>query len=192
MNKKIKSTTILIRKVGFLMKKLLIIIAGLILVITFINKEEDYVIVPNTSIRFRIIPNSNTIEDITIKEKIKDEINDVIKNIEASSTDITTSREKINSAIPEIEEKINDLFEKENYTKDYKINYGMNYFPEKIYKGVKYPSGEYESLVIEIGESSGDNYWCVLFPPLCMIDAEESEEVEYKFFISEIIKKFFK
>ena len=85
MNKKIKSTTILIRKVGFLMKKLLIIIAGLILVITFINKEEDYVIVPNTSIRFRIIPNSNTIEDITIKEKIKDEINDVIKKHQAQT-----------------------------------------------------------------------------------------------------------
>ncbi len=72
------------------------------------------------------------------------------------------------------------------------VKYGMNYFPEKIYKGEKYPEGEYESMVIEIGEHSGDNYWCVLFPPLCMIDAEESEEAEYSFFISEMIKKFFK
>lgn len=174
------------------MKKLLIIIAALILIFTMLNKEEDYVIVPNTSIRFRIIPNSNTIEDISMKEKVKNEINDVIKNIESKSTDIETSREKIKEAIPEIENKIDTLFESENYSKDYKVNYGMNYFPEKIYKGVKYPSGDYESMVIEIGESSGDNYWCVLFPPLCMIDAEASEEVEYKFFISEIIKKFFK
>jgi len=174
------------------MKKLLIIIAALILIITFTTKEEDYIIVPNTSIRFRIIPNSNTIDDINMKEKVKDEINEVIKSIESESTDITSSREKIKSAIPEIENKIDNLFTEENYTKTYKVNYGMNYFPEKTYKGVKYPSGDYESMVIEIGEASGDNYWCVLFPPLCMIDAEESEEVEYKFFISEILKKFFK
>lgn len=174
------------------MKKLLIIIAAIVLIFMMINKEEDYVIVPNTSIRFRIIPNSNTIEDISMKEKVKNEINDVIKNIESKSTDIESSREKIKQAIPEIESKIDTLFASENYSKDYKVNYGMNYFPEKIYKGVKYPSGDYESMVIEIGQSSGDNYWCVLFPPLCMIDAEDSEEVEYKFFISEIIKKFFK
>ena len=47
-------------------------------------------------------------------------------------------------------------------------------------------------MVIEIGEAKGDNYWCVLFPPLCMIDAEESDDVEYSFFISEIINKYFK
>ena len=68
----------------------------------------------------------------------------------------------------------------------------MNYFPEKIYKGVKYPEGNYESMVVEIGNASGDNYWCVLFPPLCMIEAKESEDIEYKFFISEIINKFLK
>ncbi len=174
------------------MKKLLILLAAILLITTFINVEEDYIIVPNTSIRFRIIPNSNTLEDVAIKEKVKNEINDVIKNIESSSIDIDSSRDKIKESIPEIENKINTLFEQENYNKEYTINYGMNYFPEKVYKGVKYPSGEYESMVIEIGNASGDNYWCVLFPPLCMIDAEESEEVEYKFFISEIIKKFFK
>ncbi|MCI8330563.1 MAG: stage II sporulation protein R [Bacilli bacterium] len=174
------------------MKKLLIVTATIIIIAMAINKKEEYVIVPNSSIRFRIIPNSNTIEDINMKEKVKNEINDIIKEIEATSTNLETSRENIKTIIPKIENKIDKLFEKENYNKDYKVNYGMNYFPEKIYKGVKYPSGEYESMVIEIGESSGDNYWCVLFPPLCMIEAEETEEVEYKFFISEIIKKFLK
>ena len=47
------------------------------------------------------------------------------------------------------------------------------------------------TLVIEIGESKGNNYWCVLFPPLCLIEAEESDDVEYSCFIGEIIKKFF-
>ena len=173
------------------MKKALILLAGLSLIFIFNTNNDDYIVVPKDSIRFRIIPNSNTIEDIQMKEKVKEEINSVINKIEEAE-DISESRQNIINSIPLIEEKINNLFKTENYNKTYKIKYGMNYFPEKIYKGVKYEEGDYESMVIEIGASSGDNYWCVLFPPLCLIDAEESEEVEYKFFITEIIKKFFK
>ena len=173
------------------MKKALIALAIITICLVLINKTEDYVIVPNESIRFRIIPNSNTPEDLNMKEKVKEEISSVINNIEESNS-ISETRQNIVENIPQIEEKITNLFEKENYNKEFQINYGMNYFPEKIYKGVKYESGNYESMVIEIGASVGDNYWCVLFPPLCLIDAEESEEVEYKFFITEIIEKFFK
>lgn len=173
------------------MKKALIFLAAISICIVLMNKNEDYVIVPNDSIRFRIIPNSNTLEDLNMKEKVKEEISSVINNIEKSNN-INETRQNIVENIPIIENKINTLFNKENYNKTFNINYGMNYFPEKIYKGVKYEEGNYESMVIEIGKSSGDNYWCVLFPPLCLIDAEESEEVEYKFFITEIIKKFFK
>ena len=53
---------------------------------------------------------------------------------------------------------------------DYKVNYGMNYFPVKKYDGVTYKEGNYESLVVSIGEAKGNNYWCILYPPLCMID----------------------
>ncbi len=126
-----------------------------------------------------------------MKEKVKTEITDVISNIE-TTTDIKETRKKITESIPTIENKINNLFEKENYNQLFKIKYGINHFPEKIYKNVKYQEGDYESMVIEIGEAKGDNYWCVLFPPLCMIDAEESDDVEYSFFISEIINKYFK
>ena len=71
----------------------------------------------------------------------------------------------------------------------------MNYFPEKVYKGVKYEEGEYESFVVTLGNGMGKNWWCVLFPPLCLLEAEETEEtteVEYKFFISELIDKYLK
>ena len=75
----------------------------------------------------------------------------------------------------------------------YKVNFGYNYFPQKKYKGVVYEEGMYESLVITIGEGKGDNWWCVLFPPLCMMESndENIEEVEYKSFIKEIIDKYF-
>ena len=78
---------------------------------------------------------------------------------------------------------------KENYT----INYGSNYFPEKEYKGVKYEEGEYESLVVTLGDGAGENFWCVLFPPLCLLEGEENEKdnIEYSSFIKEVIDKYF-
>ena len=72
----------------------------------------------------------------------------------------------------------------------YKINFGQNYFNKKKYKGITYEEGYYESLLIILGKGEGDNWWCVLFPPLCLIEAEESDKVEYKFFIKELIEKY--
>ena len=57
-----------------------------------------------------------------------------------------------------------------------------------------YKEGNYESLVITLGEGMGKNWWCVLFPPICLLEAEEdqeSSEVEYKFFLQELIDKYF-
>jgi stage II sporulation protein R len=69
----------------------------------------------------------------------------------------------------------------------------MNYFPRKEYKDVIYEEGEYESLVVEIGDAKGDNFWCVLFPPLCLLEGEEEnkESIKYTSFIKEIIDKYF-
>lgn len=175
----------------FFIKKILLIILAIIIVFSIQRNTEEYVIIPKESIRFRIIPNSNTLEDLNIKEKVKNEITDVITNIE-DSNNINETRQNIIENIPFIENRIENLFKTEKYDQTFNVKYGINYFPEKIYKNVKYEEGNYESMIIEIGEAKGNNYWCVLFPPLCMIDAEESEEVEYSFFISEIIKKFFK
>ena len=76
-----------------------------------------------------------------------------------------------------------------NSDKNFKINYGKNYFPRKEYKNVIYEEGEYESVVITIGDGNGKNFWCVLFPPLCMMD--EDSNIEYSSLVKEIIDKYF-
>ena len=67
----------------------------------------------------------------------------------------------------------------------------MNYFPEKEYKGIYYEEGEYESLVITLGNGIGENFWCILFPPLCLVDEEETTDIEYTSIIKELINKYF-
>ena len=106
---------------------------------------------------------------------------------------VKKARKIINDSIPELEEDIQNIFNNNTYDEDFKIIFGDNYFPDKVYKGVIYNEGDYESLVIYIGESKGDNWWCVLFPPLCLLEASESDtgEVEYRSIVKDIIDKIF-
>ena len=73
-------------------------------------------------------------------------------------------------------------------TSDYQINFGTNYFPRKTYKGVIYEAGNYESLVITLGKGLGENWWCILYPPLCLIDENTTtSDVEYRLIIQDIL-----
>ncbi len=173
------------------MKKATIILA-IVITILCLNKETK-VVIPKESIRFRVIANSNKEEDQALKKEVVRNLSSNVKMLEFSPKDLINSRETIKNSIPDFQEVIEKTLEENQANLEYKINYGMNYFPEKEYKGVTYEEGEYESLVITLGNGLGENFWCVLFPPLCLLEAdkEETEEVEYTSFVKEIIDKYF-
>ena len=158
------------------MKKIGIVLS-IIISILVLNKDK----VPKESIRFRILANSNETIDQETKRKI---IKVISKELHHKSHNIEEEREYIKEQLPSINQKI-----KETINESYKIEYGNHYFPEKKYKNETLPEGEYESLVITLGEGKGDNFWCVLFPPLCMIDEEEN--IEYDSIIKEVWNHFF-
>lgn len=167
------------------MKKIIIILFAFSLLFIFNKKEED-ILIPNNAIRFRVVANSNSIEDqnekMIIKQKIEKEVYNLISNannvLEVKDI-LTNNMDKIDSIV-------------KNYNVPYNISYGNNYFPTKNYKGIMYPAGNYDSLVITLGKGAGSNFWCVLFPPLCLLDNEKEDvgEVEYKFYVKKLLDKF--
>lgn len=169
------------------MKKILIFLT-IIVSILVVNKEEN-IVIPKESIRFRVIANSDSKEDQLLKKEIIKNLNNEIENIQ-SNNNIDETRKYIKENVPKFEEIINKTLKENNSSKVFNINYGKNYFPQKVYKNVIYEEGEYESLVITLGEGDGKNFWCVLFPPLCLVN-EQEENVEYKSLVKEIIKKYF-
>ena len=170
------------------MKKIFILIMiGFILIS---NVKADNYIIPKEAIRLRVIANSNTDYDQEIKMKVKDLLEIKMYNLLKDIKGVEIARKLINNNIDDIKNDIDYLLEKENYNLGYDLNFGNNFFPTKEYKGVIYEEGYYESLVVTLGKGEGDNWWCVLFPPLCLLEAEENEEVEYKFFIQELIEKY--
>ena len=164
------------------MKKIIFLVISVVIGILVYQKNEE-IIIPGDAIRVRIIANSNSIEDLYSKKKLKDEIKndlyDLVKDVR--------SNEEARSSIQNNLDKIDNLVASK--TSNYQINYGLNFFPKKEYKGVIYPAGTYQSLVITLGKGLGENWWCVLYPPLCLIDDnKETSNVEYHLLVKDILK----
>ena len=172
------------------MKKIIIVLFVVVILLLFVFKE-DYYVVPNETIRFRIIANSNNTVDQFIKDKVKTALETSFKEDIALSSSIEETRMTINKNISNYEKLIKKIFSDNGYDKDFTINYGSNYFPEKVYQSVKYEEGYYELLLITIGNGKGDNFFCILFPPICMLEVEESSNIEYRFFIKDLFERYF-
>ena len=166
------------------MRKIIYIVLIISVMYLWITNENNNV-VPDDSIRFRIIANSNSQMDQTTKLLIK---NDLEHNLFPLLED-SESLEETKNIIKYNQQVINSTIEK--YNIPYSINYGKNYFPEKNYNGILYEEGEYESLVISLGEASGNNWWCIMYPPLCLLENNQSNQPkkEYKSYLWEIISQ---
>lgn len=166
------------------MKKLMIILL-IPLLIYSMNTNND----KDDMLRIRVIANSNSEHDQQVKNEISNNLKIKLYDLLKDEKDIDNARKIINNNIYTLSEDIEKSLVNEDYS--YSINYGLNYFPEKEYNGKTYKEGKYESLLVTLGKGEGNNWWCILFPPLCLVEAEESEEeVEYDFFFKNIIDKY--
>lgn len=174
------------------MKRIGVILVIVFIVFIMISKEEE-VMIPKEAIRFRVIANSDSDVDQLTKTLVRNEIQEQLATDMKENKTIKEARKKINDNLTTYSNLVEKTLKSHEVDYGYEVNYGMNYFPQKTHKGVNYQEGYYESLVVTLGSGEGKNWWCVLFPPLCLLEAEETnqkEEVEYKFFIKEIIDKY--
>lgn len=175
------------------MKKLLIILAILIIPLVIQkNIKAEIIEIPNEAIRIRVIANSNSINDQYEKLKVRENIQLYLQDILKSATTKEESELIIKNNLMSIERKVKDTLKEIDSTTKYQINYGNNYFPQKEFKGVIYEEGYYDSLVITLGKGQGNNWWCVLFPPLCLMETEEETmtDIEYELYLQEVLNKY--
>ena len=126
--------------------------------------------IANGVFRLHVIANSDSPEDQNLKYIVRDEL---IKYMNTLAKDCTSKQEVIEIAQ-------NNISNFENIAKKTIQDNGFNYnvtveignfdFPTKTYGDITLPAGTYDSLKIKIGKSEGQNWWCVMFPPLCFVD----------------------
>ena len=167
--------------------KNLLLIMGIVILFAFTSDKEEQVIIPEDSIRFRVISNSDDNLDLREKNILKSFMEKIVYELIKDAKDKST----VDNIIKENFEYLNEKVQEYLKTDKYSLDYGINYFPKKVYKGVVYDEGYYNSLVITLGNGKGSNWWCVLFPPLCLLEENNStKDVEYQFFVSRIINNF--
>lgn len=140
-------------------------------------QDENLAPIPQDAIRLRIIANSDKPEDQQLKRDVRDKIVEAVAEEVRGVTDEGVAREKIAAAVPKFEEIAMDVIEEKGFDYVAKTDFGKVEFPTKMYGSQVYPAGVYEALRIQIGEAQGQNWWCVLFPPLCFVDMANADAV---------------
>lgn len=125
-------------------------------------------------IRFHIRANSDKEEDQALKLKIRDEILKEMGDKFADTKSIDKSREIILDNMEEMKTIVEGVIKEEKKNYDVNISLGQDKFPTRRYGNTVLPTGEYETLLITLGEGRGENWWCVMFPPLCFVDITHS------------------
>ncbi len=169
----------------------LYIVATVCLLYLFLgNMNTSKIEVPDEAIRFRVIASSDSSDDQQLKIKVKLEIEKELASILKDAKDFSSANKAISNNIKIIENKVKMVLQEEKNMEAFKINFGSNHFPEKEYNGIKYKEGNYNSLTITLGNGLGNNWWCILFPPLCLLDENNYQEPEYKLYVKEIIDEY--
>lgn len=151
--------------IGVIFIVLVVIIAG---IIRYSKEVTDSI--SKEVIRFHVVANSDTTDDQLLKQKVRDEVIGFIEPLIEECESVEDTRYIIEGSLPIIKEISEEVIE--DWGKDYQVYVALDKanFPTKSYGDVVLPAGEYEACRIVIGEGKGENWWCVMYPPLCYLD----------------------
>lgn len=145
------------------------------------GEEEIY----DTVVRLHVLANSDSEEDQELKLKVRDRVIELVSPTVENCTSQSEAIAAIGGIMDELETVAEEVVRAEGYDYDVKLLIGEEYYPTKTYETCAFPEGEYVSLRVCIGDAEGQNWWCCLFPPLCLSAAsEESEKSNEEAFIS--------
>ena len=121
--------------------------------------------------RLHIIANSDSSADQELKLKVRDNIIEYMNTLTSSSSDKKDVISMVNNHLDSFKEIALNTIKENGYNYDVNIEIGNFHFPTKSYGDISFPAGNYDALKIEIGDAIGQNWWFVLFPPLCFVNS---------------------
>ena len=140
-------------------------------------------------LRVHIRANSNDENDQRVKYKVRDGVVAYLTPVVAECETKEQAVKKINAALPKIVAVAEGILRANGYTYGARASVRREEFPTRVYENVTLEAGVYDALILELGTGAGDNWWCVVYPPLCFTSGNGN--VVYKSKILEIVRKFF-
>lgn len=191
----------------------LLIIYILLCINSYVNAVSNNI--SSSVFRLHVIANSDSTEDQNLKYKVRDKILEYINTlIDVNSNSKEEVINIVNQNIAILKQVAQNTVYENGFNYNVNISIGNFYFPTKYYGDISLPAGYYDALRVEIGNAKGQNWWCVMFPPLCFVDvtsgivpddskenlqenlpreeydliSSDSEEIQFKFKLVEIFE----
>mgnify|MGYP004533771553 CR=1 FL=1 len=146
---------------------ILVLFMGLLLVYTYAGDgcRNDH----EGILRLHVIANSNKVGDQALKLKVRDAVIEYMADQKDLKT-VDETREYLKENKKRLQRIAEGVIAAQGYDYPAAVELGVRYIPQKTYGDITFPAGNYEALNIIIGSGQGENWWCVLFPPLCLLD----------------------
>ena len=173
------------------MKKFVAVIIAVFAVIgtiALVKNMDTTVQADNDYLRIHVRANSNSQIDQGIKYIVKDEVVRFITPYAAQCTDKSKAMKIISEILSDIEDVCDRVLKENGFSYKSNASVRAEEFPTRVYGDLTLDSGLYDALIIELGSGTGDNWWCVIYPPLCFTSG--TADVKYRSAIWDIINKF--
>ena len=142
-------------------------------------------------LRVHIRANSDAVCDQSVKYEVKDAVVDYLMPLAAACQSKAQAMKRIEDVLSEIEQVADGVLREHGYSYCAKAKLTREEFPTRVYENVTLESGVYDALILELGEASGANWWCVIYPPLCFAGEATGANIRYRSAIYDIIAGFF-
>ncbi len=162
----------------------LVFVVAAVILLTPANGKEDF-------LRIHIRADSNSDADQTVKYKVKNAVVDYLTPYLTQADTKSKALSIVSARLGEICEVADKVLDDNGFNYKSRAKVTAENFPARTYDGVTLEAGVYDALILELGSGSGDNWWCVVYPPLCFIGTESngSSSVVFRSKLAEIINR---
>ena len=174
MNKNILSKVLASNNAKYVLMLILLFICTWAVFSLYLYSNRVHDGLASNLIRLHIVANSNSQEDQNLKIKVRDDILGFMGQRLKDQKSAQDAKYMITNSLDEIKSVADATLNRLGYSYPISVSLATYPFPTKVYGDIALPAGDYEALRVSIGNASGANWWCVLFPPLCYLDICES------------------
>ncbi len=146
-----------------------------ICIFSCLSFENDCKGIRKEIMRLHVIANSDSEADQTLKLDVRDSILEKSKELFGTQNNISDATEILKSKKQALIKTADEVIKKAGYNYKARVEIAESYFPTRQYDSVTLPAGYYKSVRVILGEGKGKNWWCVLFPPMCLPAAAKGE-----------------
>jgi stage II sporulation protein R len=155
----------------------------------YVKLSQDNEKIDSQVLRIHIRADSNQAQDQQVKYKVKDAVVEFLTPKLIDCDTKSKAEQTIKSLLPEIEKVCDKVLIVHGYEYKSKAKLNQEEFPTRVYGDLTLQQGYYDALIIELGSGKGDNWWCVVYPPLCFTG--QGENYVYKSKLKQIINEFY-